>query len=799
MKFPLSWLKEYIDIELPPQQIAKILTLAGLEVDSIENDTLNFDKVVIGEVLEVSPHPNADKLRVAEVTDGIEKFQVVCGAPNCRKGMKTAFALLGATIKEPNGEIFKIKKSKIRGIESFGMLCSSFELGIGEEAEGILEFAEHLKVGQDVGALYSDPIFEISLTPNLNHASSIIGVARELSAVTGLPLKMPPCQVKEEEIKANSLIEIEVKDNEDCPLYAARIVEGLQPGRSPEWMQKRLLACGIRPSFPAVDVTNYVLLEMGQPLHAFSLDAINENKIVVRRSYKDEKIRTLDEKERQLNEEMLVIADPRQALAIAGVMGGESSLVKENTTRILIESAYFRPESIRRTSKTLGAITDASRRFERGVDPNGIKRALDRACLLLHDLFGGKVLQGQIEVATKKFPEKKIKCRLSAVNSLLGLSLGLSEVESHLHRLQFNTVWDENDTLLVTVPTYRVDIGAEVDLIEEIARMVGYENIPRKACFYSSSELPHNPHFTFEREVRERLIGQGLQEFLTCNLIGPSMLETAPEPKIPKEGLVHVINPTSIEQSILRTSLLQGLLHAVKFNRDRESCTITAFEVGKVHFKADGRYQEPLVAGIVLAGRNHPYHFSSKPKPVDFFDLKGIIENLLNGLNVRRYSFRPSQIDTFHSGRQALIQVDGVDVGSLGEIHPSIQRKLDVTDRIYFAELNLVDLLNAKRGDLKMRPLSPYPASERDWTVSMPEGMPIQQIVGSIQRIPSQLLEEVSLVDIFQSEKIGKGVKNVTLHFVYRDKHKTISQEQVDEEHARIIDTAQKMVSSFQH
>jgi phenylalanyl-tRNA synthetase beta chain len=568
---------------------------------------------------------------------------------------------------------------------------------------------------------------------------------------------------------------------------------------SPEWLKKRLIACGIRPSFPAVDVTNYVLLEMGQPLHAFNLDAIEGAQVIVRRAHKQEKLTTLDGKERVLTEDMLLIADSKKGLAVAGVMGGENSEVKEDTGRILIESAYFRPSSVRRTSKNLGLSTDASRRFERGVDPNGIQIALDRAASLLQEIFGAEVLRGVVHVQTQEFPEMTIKCRLSKVNNLLGIKLSLSEMESHLQRLGFKIASEGEDALLVTVPTYRVDVTAEVDLIEEVARMVGYDNIPRVASRYHSTSLPNNPLYEFEREVRERLIGEGLQEFLTCNLIGPSMLETVPDPKMPKEGIVHVVNPTSIEQSIMRTSHLQGLLHAVKFNRDHETHTIAGFEVGKVHFKADGKYQEPIIAGIVLAGKNNPYHFSTKPPAVDFYDLKGIIENLLEGLNIKRYSFRPSSIETFHSGRQALVQVDGIDVGSLGEIHPSIQRKLGIPERIYFAELNLSDLLNAGRGDLKMRALSLYPCSERDLTVTMPIAIPVQQIITSIQRIPSKLLEEVSLVDIFQSEKIGQDVKNVTLHFVYRDKTKTLSQEQVEEEHARIIETATKMVDSFQN
>lgn len=794
MKFPLSWLKEYIDIELPPQQIAKILTMAGLEVDSVENSVLNFEKVVIGHVLDAVPHPNADKLQVATVTDGLDTFQVVCGAPNCRKGMKTAFALIGAQMKTEDGGIFKIKRTKIRGVESCGMLCSGKELGISEDAEGILEFADHLTPGADVGALYSDPIFEISLTPNLNHASSLIGIARELSAITGLPLKLPKVAVKTNGEKKH--FQIEVNDKENCPRYFARIIEGICVGESPEWLKKRLEMSGIRPSIAAVDVTNYVLLEMGQPLHAFDLDAIEGEKLIVRKGLNGEKIETLDGKERILTDEMLLIADSKKPLAIAGVMGGKNSEVKEQTTRILLESAYFSPQSIRKTSKKLGISTDASRRFERGVDPNGVQNALDRAAMLLQEICGGDVFEGVLGESGPEFLELKIPARVTYINNLLGLNLSLSEVEAHLHRLGFKTKLEGQDALLVIVPTFRVDISSEVDLAEEVARMVGYDNIPRKPPLFHTSELPNNPYFLFERDVRKRLIALGLQEFLTCNLIGPTMLETVPDPKIEEEGVVRVLNPTSVEQSILRTSLLQGLLHVVKYNWDHEGEAVAGFEVGKVHFKADGKYSEPLIAGLVLSGASDPYHFTTKAPSFDFFDLKGIIENLLEGLNIKRYSFRSSKIDTFHTGRQSLIQVDGIDVGSFGEIHPAIQRKLDVPLRIYFAELNLTDLLKAKKGSLKMNPLAAYPRSTRDWTLTVSDTVPIEQMIGSILRIPSQLLEKVSLVDIFHSEKIGKGVKNVTLHFVYRDREKTVAQEQVDEEHARIIAIAREMVSS---
>ena len=800
MKFPLSWLKDYIDINMQPQQIAKTLTLLGIEVDSIEKAALKFDKVVVGQVLSVQPHPNADKLCLAEVTDGIERFQVVCGAPNCREGMKTALAVLGATLTFPDGEQIKVKKAKIRGVESFGMLCSGVELGISEDQEGIMDFADYIQVGADVGEIYSDAIFEVSLTPNLSHSASLIGIARELSAATGAPLKMPLIYVEEVEKNTSLEASIQIKDRDNCPCYAARVIENIGSVESPEWLKKRLLACGIRPVHVAVDVTNYVLIEMGHPLHAFDLDTIEQGGIIVRKSFPGEKIQTLDGKERTLTEGTLLIADKSRPLAIAGIMGGKDSEVAEGTKRILIESAYFKPSCIRLASKALALSTDASKRFERGVDLQGVLPALDRASMLLSEIIGeAKVLKGPLKVQAQEFSELQIRCRVKRVNDLLGTHLSLSEVESILQRLRFITKEEDQETLLVTVPSYRIDVKAEIDLIEEVARLIGYNNIPRQETAYRSSTLDHHPLFYFERGLRQRLIAQGLQEFLTCDLVGPSLLNIVPDPKIPKSAIVHVLNPTSIEQSILRTSLLQGLVQVVKFNHDRENPNVRGFELGRVHFKIGEQYEEPTVVGIILSGKNSPPHIDPKPRAVDFFDLKGMIENLFEGLNIKHYVFRFSQYETFHSGRQALIQVDGMDVGCLGEIHPAIQRKLDISERIYFAELNISDLLQAKKGNLMMRPIAEYPSSTRDWTLTVKEAVSIHQLIGSIQHIPSKLLEEVSLVDIFRSEKLGLGIKNVTLHFVYRDKAKTLSQEEVDTEHSRIITAGERMLRSLIH
>lgn len=799
MKFSLSWLKEYIDIQLQPQQLAKQLTMLGIEVDSIEKLGGGFEKVVVARVLEVSPHPNADKLCLAKVSDGIQTYDVVCGAPNCRVGIKTALAPVSASLTDDEGKEFKVKKAKIRGVESNGMLCSGKELGLSADSDGIIEFADYLVEGADVADIYADIIFEVSLTPNLGYAASLIGIAKELAASTSKKANLPQLNIRETgSFVTQEKIQVVVQNAKDCPRYNCRLLQNVNVGQSPEWLVKRLAACGIRSINNVVDITNYVFIELGQPLHAFDYEKIEGKKIFVRSANDGENIITLDGKERTLTADMLVIADESKPIAIAGVMGGQNSEVTEASKTVILESAYFRAGSIRKTSKTLALQTDSSKRFERGSDPNGVLLALDRAAELISLVAGGEVSQGFLNIAEKSFPEAILSCRLSRINGLLGTQLGIGEVEEIFDRLGFKSTWDGKNVFQVTIPTNRVDLIQEVDLIEEVARIFGYDNIPRHSAVHHGSAIPSTPIYLFEREVRHRLISEGLQEFLTCDLIGPSILEVAPDPDMSKEGYISVLNPTSIEQSILRTSLLPGLLELVKYNYDHEIKAISGFEVGRVHFKKGDQYKEQSVAGVILSGESGPHAVDPKPREVDFYDLKGILENLLKGLNIKRYTFKNSSLSTFHTGRQAVLSVDGHDVGTFGEVHPSIQRKLDMPQKILFAEIDLYDLYKASRADLKMQPIPIYPSSERDWSVTVKEQTPVFQLMDSIQRIPSKLLEEVTLLDIFRSDKIGADLKVVTLRFIYRDREKTVSKEEVNEEHGRLITAAKHMLEAFQ-
>jgi phenylalanyl-tRNA synthetase beta chain len=791
MKVPLNWLKEFLELNVAPAQIATALTSLGLEVEAIDSVGPGFSKVVVGKVLASEKHPNADKLSIAQVTDGVETFQVVCGAPNCRAGIKTAFAMLGAEIGHGDDKI-KIKKSKIRGVESFGMLLSGKELGISEDQEGIIEFQDRMKEGQDLADLYSNTVIEVGLTPNLSHCLSIEGVAKELKAAFNLKFKKREITLTEEGTALN--FKVEVNDSEGCPRYSARVVEGLKVGPSPDWLKQKLESVGIRSINNLVDISNYVMMETGQPLHAFDLDLLKE-KVIVRKSLKDEKLTTLDGKERVLEEGTLIIADVEKPIAVAGVMGGANSEVNENTTRVLIESAHFDPSTVRKGAKKLGLSTDASRRFERGVDPNLTVRALDLAASLMIQIAGGKVSRGLIDIKKEEFKPKTINLRINRVNGLLGTHLGQGEIESLLTRLDFKVIPKDANSVDVVSPTYRFDVKEEIDLVEEVARIYGYDNIPREPARFHDSELASAQSYIFETEVREKLIREGLQEFINCDLIGPTALKIVSGVEALEDRAIKVLNPVSVEQSSLRTSLLPGLLQTVKHNFDRESKSIAGFEIGRIHYKDEDKYKEPACVAIVLSGDSADSGYDPKPRNYDFRDLKGIIENFLTALGIQNASYRPSTLAALHPGRQASIFVNGLEIGSFGEIHPQVARRLDGPGRILFAELNLVDLFKSRKKDIRMKELSQFPAMERDWTLTLKEEAPVAQVLAAIKSIPSQLLEEVYLSDMYRSASLGSNIKNATFHFVYRDKNKTLEQETVDKEHARLIETALHLIS----
>ena len=786
MKISLSWLKEFINFDLTPSEISNKLTSIGLEVEGFTTTGADFTGVTVAEVLATEKHPNADKLVVARVSNGKEELQVVCGAANCRAGIKVALAQVGAILTDENEKKFHITKSKIRGVESFGMLCGADELGLSEQSEGILELPENAVLGTSLTDLYSDTIFDISLTPNLSHCTSVMGVARELSALLDRPFRLPSISLHNNDKSVESF-HVETQDLENCPRYACRLIKNVKIGPSPDWLKRRLEQSGLRSVNNVVDITNYVLLELGHPLHAFDYDKIENGQIIVRKAKDGEVIETLDGKKRTLNRRNLVIADAAKPIAIAGVMGGSNSEVNENTQTLVLESAYFHPVSVRCTSRELNLSTDASKRSERGTDPNQIILTLNRATDLIVELAQGEPVNTPIEVCKIEFPSKIIECRLDRINRILGTTISKGEVENIFNSLQFKYTWDTRGRFLVQVPTYRTDISLEIDLIEEVARLYGYDHIAKTKTTFSSSLIPSDPLYLFEKNIRNLLIAEGLQEFLTCDLIGPLLLNVVQDESIPADAIVKVMNPTSIEQSVLRTSLLPGLLQVVKNNIDHQNLHIAGFETGRLHFKEGDSYKEPTVMGIILSGRSAPHQWDAKGRPFDFYDLKGMIENLLRELGIRAPLFKNLGIKTLHSGRQASVFVDSLEIGSFGEVHPAIQRRLDVNQRILFGEFNLKDLMQVVKPVEMIRPLVNFPGTERDWTITLQESVPYIKIINAVLAQASPILEDIFLKDIYRSEKLPQGYHNLTLRFKYRDSSKTIEIETVENVHKRLI------------
>lgn len=772
MKFPLSWFKTFLPTKLSPQQIADALTRLGFEVEAIEPCGISFSNVVVAEVVSTEKHPDADKLTVAQVSDGTSTFQVVCGAANCREGIRVAYAKVGAELGD-----FTIEARKLRGVESFGMLCAHDELDLPKEpfghANGIMELDETFVVGRHLGCYFGDLVFEVALTPNLAYAAHVRGLAHELSAFLKEKVQIPSFKV-EEKGKRKVAIESAV------PRYACRVIENVKVEPSPQWLQERIEASGLRSVNNIVDATNYVMLEMGQPLHAFDLDKI-EGEIHARAAKRGETIITLDDQERILTEEMIVIADDKKAVAIAGVMGGKNSEVSEMTTNILLEAAYFEPSSVRRTAKRLEMSTDASYRFERGTNPNALLTALDQVTSIILEVAGGKA--SPINVKGNEFPDKKVKVRVERVNQILGTQLAISEVELILRNINLKVQTAKGDELSVSIPPYRHDLNEEIDLIEEVARFYGYDNIANEApTLYRNDLVSHDPSYLFERRVRHLLLQEGLQELLTCDLIGPKDAQVLAH----ETTLIHLANPGSHEQSILRPSLLPSLLRVVQHNRDHDIHDLAGFEVGKLHLKVKDTYLEPMVASIVLAGKRTPAHWSEKGESADYFDLKGIVESFLNGLHIE-HTFEKSAHPSFHPGRQASVIVNGGEVGILGQVHPT--HKEDV----YFAELYLDELQKAVASTQQMHPLPQFPSSSRDLTLTVPKSVSSDALFAAAKSVESKLLEAISLIDVYHSEKLGSGVKNMTFRFVYRDPNKTLSVEEVEKEHAKLTN---KMTNS---
>ncbi len=788
MKIPFSWLKKYVLFSQSPAEVSELLTLSGLEVEKIELDTFDFTDVIIGLILELSPHPEADRLQILIISDGEKNYQVVSGAPLLIQNSKVAFAKEGATLKDEDGKLIVIKKTKLKGIDSFGMLCSEQELGLSNNGDSVLTLPDDAPIGKNLGDFLRDPTLSIALTPNLGHCRSIIGVARELSAHYNEPLIPLKVTLKEDvDNTTQNKIQIVNEDTTNCFQYSCRIMQGVEVTQSPYWLKEQLRKAGFRSINTVVDISNLVLHELGQPLHIYDYDKIKHKQLTIRPSQEGEKITTLDQIERELPEGTLLICDGSKPTAIAGIMGGLDSSVTEATYNILIEAAQFHPTSIRKSSRTLGLRTESSARFENEIDSAGIKLALDYATSLISQICGGRILKGTVEQSPKTYKPRFLTCRLSRVNALLGTKLSLSEVETYLTRLGFTLSSDGTDLYQLKIPSWRNDISAEIDIIEEVARIYGYNNIPRNLPRHISSKIPHTPLYSLSKLVQKKMIGFGLQEFITCNLISPKICNLELESGIFKSDYIKVLHAKSEDQSILRPSLLPGLISAVQTNQNQGIFDINAFEIGQIHFRDGTSFAEKTALGIILTGNKDPQHFDSKSKKVDFFDLKGVLESLFSALLIDDIVFEISSFKTFHPKRQASLSIHDKIFGVIGELHPSLSKKLGLKEDILFAEIDVHVLEKYHTLLPQYTGLPLFPGSERDWTITMKRSTDLSSLLEALKNVNCPLLKQFQLLDIYMGTNVSPNEKNVSFRFTYRDDARTLDIDRVEEEHTKVI------------
>lgn len=789
MQIPISWLQDFLETKIPTDLIVKTLTSIGIEVDGVETIKPSFSNVIVAQVENVESHPNAEKLVIATVFDGQKKIQVVCGAPNCRKGLITAFAQIGASITDKKGS-FTIKKTSLRGIDSHGMLCSGIELGLNEDDEGLIVLNNSgLDLGTKLEDLVTEQILEVSLTPNLGHCLSIYGIARELAAALDLGIKKPKVDVQENcSLSIKDKITVKLTTS-DCPRFSCRLMTNVSVQPSPLWMQMRLKQSGIRPINNIVDATNYTMLMLGHPLHAYDYDKLSaDKKLIIKKLEKTASLTTLDNISRKLEADTLVICDNQTPIAIAGVMGGANSEVDSSTKNILLEAAYFTASPIRKASKELNLATDASKRFERGVDPNMTIEALNHVASLIQKISGGDIAYESIDIQQQEFPQTNLSCRLSQINRLLGIQLAVSEVEVIFHRLGLTSVFDGQDIFSVVVPTYRHDLNYEVDLIEEIARMYGYDNITTPRIRYSHTSMNDAPIYLFEKQIKKYLLHYGLQEFITCDLISPSHLEHLQEAPVDERSSIFVLNPNSIDHSVLRTSLMPGLLQVAKHNIDHQNTNLAGFEIGKIHLKENASFKEKTMASFILTGSRHPLFWEKSQEFFDYYDLKGILESIFSelGLDPNYLTYQNLNNQNFHPGRQASIFYQEYNLGILGEIHPKLLRKSDLQQKLLFAEIDLHVLFLLQNVKKLFTPVPQYPETTRDWTLTCTKDFQIGKLLQFIQKCELPLLKKFELLDIYQSEKLGYDKKNITLRLHYRNDAHTISYNEAEEAHLNL-------------
>jgi phenylalanyl-tRNA synthetase beta chain len=775
MKAPIRWLQEYVPVSESASEIAEKLTMSGTEVGSIEVVGGTWEKITVGRIAEIQPHPDADRLQLVTIEYGSGTSTVVCGAFNIRVGDLVPFAQVGARLLDAHsGKMVQLKPARIRGVSSEGMACSEKELGLSESHEGVLVLPVDAPLGIPLADYLGDAILDLEITPNRPDCLSMIGIAREIAALTSQAVTLPSLDYQEEGPPIDEVVSVEIADADLCRRYCASLIHDVKIGPSPTWMQKRLISCGMRPINNIVDITNYVMLEFGQPLHAFDARQIGGNKIVVRRAGAGEKLISLDGVERALAPEMLVIADSRIPVAIAGVMGGADSEVIDITTSILLESANFNPTSIRRTSSALKLRSEASMRFERGISPELAEPALRRATQLIVHLAGGKAARHIIDVYPGKSEAKPVIFDTSWIKRLLGIDISRDHVVKTFTSLGFECRSLDSTRLEVVSPYWRMDIERSADLVEELARIDGYDRIPTTMLSTSLPQQHADLLLNLREDLRDLMVRIGFQEVVNYSLTTRERPVGMGEP----QEVMRVANPLSSDQEYLRTSLRPGLLSLLANNQKHEEGSLRFFEIGRVFFPRDRDLpseQEMLTA--VLSGTRTDLSWRGDKEPLDFFDAKGIVEGVLTRLGIHA-QFRPTTLPGLHPGRVAGVFVEEEAVGFVGEIHPSVAEGYDLLPQpVALFEVEIGKLLSFVSRQIRYQPISRFPKSVRDLALVVDENVPSGEIAGVISGFP--LVNSLTLFDVYTGKQVPPGKKSLAYRIAYQSDTHTLTEEEL--------------------
>jgi len=794
MKITLNWLKEFVDFDLSPEELADKYDLSGTEVEAIEYLGKGFEHVVVGEVLEVNKHPNADRLQVCEVDIGDERVSIVCGAPNVATGQKVAVARPGAVL--PNG--MEIKETKLRGVTSAGMICSETELGLAGQSAGIMVLAAETRLGDRVGVLLGvdDWLLELEVTPNRPDCMSMIGMARETAALVGGRIRKPAVALTEHDEAADSIAAVTIEAPDLCPRYSARYVDQVEIGPSPHWMRRRLEAAGIRSLNNIVDVTNYVMLETGQPLHAFDYELLRGGKITVRRAKTKEKLETIDHVVRELITDHLVIADQERVVALAGVMGGFESEINDKTTKVLIESANFHAPNIRKTSRSLGLISESSLRFERGVDISGTVYAAERAAQLLAETAGGRVWSGTIDAYPRPRTPKNIELRPKRVHTVLGIEPRVEEVSKILTglELEVETGPQAESPMTVTVPTVRVDLEREIDLIEEIARFYGINDIEPRILPSSSLDRGLSPEQKFVRVIRDFFIGAGFTEVINYSFISRQELDRL---ELPADHVwsqaPRISNPLSEDQALLRTTLLSSLLQTVTHNYNRDQKDLAIFEIGNIFRPAgDVPEQSMRVAGALTGWVRPGAWHEPEGAEADFYDLKGLFELICDKMNldnchieaVRHPALSPGQAAELVSGSDAL--------AFFGTLHPKIQENYSLRRPVFVFEADVSRLFAQATVESTFHEIPRFPAVVLDLAMIIDEDVSWGSLEHLVRRTGAPLLKRVHVFDLYRGEGVPEGKKSLAFNLTYQAADRTLTDNEIDRIQKRIIKRAER-------